>query len=404
MTQSNDIYRTIDACRLCGGHELEVVLDLGNLCLSDFVRPGEPDPPKVPLRLAYCHTCEFAQLMETASKDHLYRWFWYRSGTTATMRAEMERLANLASVLGKDKPGMSWLDIGANDGTLLSFAPKRVRKIAVEPALNCADECRRHSDLLISNYFAPVVVNEKVDVVFTAAMFYDLDDPHIFIEGVKHVLKDDGIWINQLSSTTLMLEKVAFDNICHEHLGYYTVRTLSRLYDRHGLQILSVAFNETNGGSMCVVARLMKDEVRSRSLDIALEGERDFGYDDYVRFADRAKRWKMSAAADLAARVEGGQTIHVYGASTKGNTLLQYLGAGTHLFDAAAERSPSKYGLVTAGTRIPIISEEDSRAVHPDAYFVLPWAFRREFIAREAQYLANGGRLIFPLPELEEVR
>lgn len=404
MNPSGEIYRTIDACRLCGGSDLEVVLDLGNLCLSDFVRPGDSDPPRVPLRLAYCKTCEFAQLMETTRPDYLYRWFWYRSGTTATMRNEMERLANLAAVLGKGKAGASWLDIGANDGTLLSFAPKWVRRIAIEPALNCADECKKHCDLLVSNYFSPNVLNEKVDAVFSAAMFYDLDDPHLFIEGVKQVLKPDGIWINQLSSTQLMLEKLAFDNICHEHLGYYTVRTLSRLYDRHGLQIVSVSFNQTNGGSMCVVARPMKDDIRSRSLEIALEGERDFGYDDYVRFANKVQRWKMESAAKLANMASSGMTLHVYGASTKGNTLLQYLGAGKHIFDAAAERTPAKYGRVTAGTRIPIISEDDSRGLRPDAYFVLPWAFRKEFVEREAQYLANGGRLIFPLPELEEVK
>lgn len=404
MSPFGEIARRIDHCRACGSDRLQLVLDLGNPCLSDFIRKDDPDPPRVPLILMYCKDCELAQLQHTTNPDRLYRKFWYRSGTNKTMRDEMGRLVRVARHFGKGAPGEVWVDIGANDGTLLAQAPSGVRRIAFEPALNLADECKQHCDLLVSNYFFAGGIAEQADVIFSAAMFYDLDNPGAFLIDIARTLKPDGYWINQLSSTRHMIEANAFDNICHEHLTYYTVRTLDRLYRRHGLMIVSVSFNDTNGGSMEVVAR--RDDgtgFMSQSLQDALYFEKDMGPWTYEAFAKKVTAWRFSAIGRLGELMSQGKRMHVYGASTKGNTLLQFLGADHRTFEAASDRSSWKTGLVTAGSRIPILSEGDSRDLQPDLYFVLPWAFRREFVEREREFLANGGQFIFPLPTWQEV-
>jgi hypothetical protein len=399
-------YTTRTTCRLCGGQWLVQFMDLGALCLSDFVLPSEPDPPQVPLRLAMCSACNLVQLMDTTDPELLYRRFWYRSGTNLTMRDEMRRLSALASDLGRSGPGTVWLDIGANDGTLLSCAPAGTRRIGVEPALNLREPLSEHCDQVISDYFHANQV-EGVDTIFSAAMFYDLDQPSEFCHEISRALKPGGIWINQLSYTPLMLDKLAFDNVCHEHLAYYNLETLEKLYNQCGLKILDVALNAVNGGSMCVVATHAadpRDEMNSVHDLRHTELSADYNLAAYTRFARDVRAWKDRATAALDYLTDfTSSDVHVYGASTKGNTLLQYIDANTDWLPFASERNPEKIGRVTVGSRIPIISEEESRAMRPGAYLVLPWAFREEFIARESAFLKAGGKLIFPLPDWEVI-
>lgn len=395
---------TRESCRLCGGKWLVPFLDLGEIHLSDFPYPKEELNAKVPLRLGMCSHCNLVQLMETTDPDLLYRKFWYRSGTNMTMRKEMRRLALLASELGKAGHGARWMDIGANDGTLLSQAPSGTYRIGVEPALNLKSDLSRHCEEVHSDCFVDGLT-DPVDVIFTAAMFYDLDQPVEFCEAVYNSLKPGGIWINQLSYTPLMLEKLAFDNICHEHLAYYTLETLEVLYYRAGFKVLDVTLNDINGGSMCVVATHAQDprEATYRVAERRSEEQAaQYSIQTWMKFARDVRAWKEKTSKTLD-KLAAETKIHLYGASTKGNTLLQYLEAGTFWFEAAAERNPEKLGRLTVGSRIPIISEEASRAMNPGAYFVLPWAFRDEFISREQDFLRNGGKLLFPLPKLETV-
>lgn len=403
QTLEKPAYQTRDSCRLCDGKSLVQFLDLGTIHLSDFLLPSDPPNPRVPLRLAICEDCGLIQLMETTDPDLLYRRFWYRSGTNYTMANEMKRLVDLAKSLGPSGPGADWLDIGANDGTLLSYAPPGTLRIAVEPAMNLRDDLSQHCDELHSDYFHAGQL-EPVDTIFSAAMFYDLDDPVAFGHDIRKTLKPEGVWINQLSYTPTMFETTAFDNVCHEHLTYYTLRTLERLYSECGLKVIHFSLNSINGGSMCVVTTHQSSSwaedptVGARRL---AEKQSDLSVSACTRFARRVQQWKDSTTKMLDYMAP--KRIHIYGASTKGNTLLQYLEATRDWFEYASDRNPDKWGRVTAGSRIPIIGEGESRLLKPEAYFVLPWAFKEEFVLREAQYLRHGGKLIFPLPELSVV-
>ena len=401
-------YSTITRCRACTSTDLEVVLDLGRPCLSDFLKgEGTPLPPRVPLRLAHCGACGLVQLMETTEPDLLYREFWYRSGTNQTMAAALHRIAALPEEYGIKRG--RWLDIGANDGTLLSFVATPARgggfyRVGVEPAINLRRDLVPHCELCLTDYYGPHSAPlHSCSVITSAAMFYDVADPHAFVTSIRDHLDPKGIWVNQLSYTPEMVKALAFDNVCHEHLMYYTLTTLQSIYSQHGLRIIDVRLNPVNGGSMCVVAaHEASDYEQQLEVDTLLFAEATIDREYYREFGRKVELWAEAAREKL--KKWEGKRVHVYGASTKGSTLLQYLGVGAGLLPYAADRNPEKWGLLTSGTWIKIIAEEDSRAMHPDAYFVLPWAFRAEFVDRESQYLANGGTLIFPLPKWEEVR
>lgn len=401
----HEVVRSVTACRLCGGAGLDSVISLGNLYVNAFPRAPDPALPRAPLHLVRCRSCGLAQLADSVSPDLLYReTFWYKSAVNSTMR---RHLRNLVEDAGDrlDRVGgpRTWLDLGANDGYLLEEVGSQFpacRRVGVEPARNLRDECLLHADEVLTDYFkASALEGQTFDVITSVAMFYDLDDPHLFVRDVLKVLAPGGLWVNQLSYTPTMLKRTAFDNLCHEHLCYYDLTTLSRLYQQHGFQVVDVAFNDLNGGSFRVYARRAAEspEVDGEA-GFTLRRERvDADLTDYLGFARRVEKWRKTARS-LIPRLP--EPLHVYGASTKGNTLLQYLGLLPE-FSAAADRNPDKWGRFTVGSWLPIISEEESRERQPGTYFVLPWAFRDEFLERERAFRERGGVLVFPLPHFE---
>lgn len=395
----------IKSCRACTHTNLEYVLDFGDLVVSNFVYETRTTLPRVKLKLVHCHDCGLLQLSETTDPELLYRHFWYRSGTNETMRKEMKRLVDYGLSFGRESG--TWLDIGANDGTLLGcLDPTTWLRVGYEPAENLAEDLKRSCDICVNDYYPNALkTGYTFDVITSAAMFYDLHNPHGFLEQIREDLAEGGVWINQLSYTPDMVKKLAFDNVCHEHLCYYNVSTLQRLLGMHGLRIHDVTFNDVNGGSMCC-AIVHQHDPRDTTAAVTAAGVEEARHDlrYYQRFADDVLKWRAEARYQMQKLRAEGKRVHIYGASTKGNTLLQFCNFGPQDFEMAADRSRFKWGLKTAGTNIPIVSEETSRAAHPDAYLVLPWAFRDEFVKREAQYLANGGTLIFPLPRWEEIR
>ncbi len=265
-------------------------------------------------------------------------------------------------------------------------------------------------DFFSADVYGREIGTQRAKIVTSIAMFYDLEDPNRFVADVKRVLDEDGLWIIQMSYLPLMLKTNEFGNICHEHLEYYSLQSLEYLLDLHGFEIVDLEMNDINGGSLRAYIRnrgvapenfgdatyraMAADRTRNmRESEIKLGLSERQVYDE---FAMRVERIKMDTVRYVRSAVAEGKKVYVYGASTKGNTVLQYFGLDGALITAAAERNPDKWGRVTVGTNIPIVSEAEARAAKPDYFLVLPWHFLQEFMAREHDYLYGGGRFIVP--------
>lgn len=382
-------------CRSCDAKTLVPVLDLGNQYLSDFVDEPDTTLPKAPLELVRCADCGLLQLFHTAERDTLYRKYWYRSSINATMKAALSDLVKSAAPY---HGGGVWLDIGANDGFTLSRVPNKFHKIACEPARVFSHELEEHADVVISDYFTAAGIGGHCDVITSAAMFYDLDDPNRFVEDIRTSLSKTGVWINQLNDSPTMLKQNAFDAICHEHLCYYSLQDLECLYERNGLKIVDVTYNDVNGGSVRVFAMHRNYPPAKYNLSMTEAVKKK----DVDQFSNRVVRWRSLMNDILYAGRISSKSIWCYGASTKGNCLLQYLGA-EELMIACADRNPDKNGKRMVGSWLPITSEEEMRKAKPDILIVLPWAFRKEFVERESDLRGVGTAMFFPLPNPEFV-
>ena len=385
-------YREVKRCRGCHGDELESVLDLGEMFLPRWVSEIDYSLPRAPLHLVRCVHCGLLQLKHTTDSDLLFRKYWYRSSINATMREALRDVVKNA--LKYHKFG-SWLDIGANDGWLISQVPTTFNTTACEPALDFADELKHKAKRVVTDYFGAETCPGPYDVITSCAMFYDLQDPGAFVHDIAQSLSSDGIWINQFNDSPTMLESNDFPAICHEHLTYWDVPTLADLYRQHGLTITDISHNTVNGGSVRVTAR---KSTRNRA-DIL--GIKRPSRQDAMSFAARAKKWK-ERMQDLCTGPFAMRGAWIYGASTKLSVMLQYLET-TECFMAIADRNPLKYNLRLAGPWIPIVSEEAMRDNNPKYVLVGPWPFRDEFIQRERAMLDRGAVLVFPHPNIEIV-
>ena len=392
-------YTERTTCRSCHEAHLVPVLSLGDQYLVNFVRERNDDLPHAPLNLMRCFHCGLLQLGHTVKPDLLYREFWYLSSVNQTMRDALSDVVRTG--LKYHKKGR-WLDIGANDGYLLSVLPEGFTRIACEPALNLTAQLRAVADVVIDDYFTaahdilhgPGKVG-GCQVITSAAMFYDLDEPDEFVRDIVKCLAHDGVWINQLNDSPTMLGKNAFDAICHEHLCYYDVQSIKALYERNGLGIVGISYNDVNGGSVRIVA---KKGVPS----IPLHGHRTLSPADVFSFATRVEKWKNRMLDLLHGTLANDGPLWCYGASTKGCCLLQYLDAPGS-FKAIADRNPTKFGTLMAGTWLPVLPEKEMREERPKHVLVLPWAFRDEFVKREREMMDGGTSLLFPLPNIEQV-
>jgi hypothetical protein len=294
--------------------------------------------------------------------------------------------------------------------------PAEFEKFGVDPS-DVAREISGDGISVLQDFFPSAELRERIqgqqfDIITSIAMFYDLEEPAAFVREVKGLLSGQGVWIFEMSYMPSMLELNSYDTICHEHLEYYSLSVLETLLGECGLKVVKVEFNDINGGSVrgyvthasnfSFKDRQDQDalsEVRQREFDLALDTDKP-----YRHFQERVDRHKEELSALLKGLKREGRKIHVYGASTKGNTILQWCGIDNTIIDCAADRNPQKDGARTIGTEIPIVLEEKSRAMKPDYYLVLPWHFKKEFIARERTLLDSGVGFIFPLPTIEIVQ
>jgi len=330
------------------------------------------------------------------------------------MRDHLKGVADAGvEMAGKDRARV--LDVGCNDGTLLNYYPDKFIKFGVDPsdvAQEVGGDIRVIQDMFPSAELSGLIGDDRLDIITSIAMFYDLEDPVSFVKGIKTVLSEDGIWIFEMSYMPSMLEMNSYDTICHEHLEYYSFAVIEKLLHHCGMKVVKVEFNDINGGSIrCYATHESSFRYKNRSFYQTLEQVRQQEFDleldtdkPYRNFQERIDQHKEELATLLKKLKKEGNRIHVYGASTKGNTILQWCGIDNSLIDYAADRNPEKDGARTIGTDIPIISEEKSRDMNPEYYLVLPWHFKKEFLEREKDALDKGVGFIFPLPNIEIVK
>lgn len=391
----------ITKCRSCGSSRITPVLDFGDVPISDFVTDPTAIPDSAPLTVAYCEHCSLAQLLHTADRDRLYKRYWYRSGTNEAMIAALKDVAGDAMSQVALEPDDSILETGCNDGTLLAMFPGYVTKVGFDPAENLTEDALRRMDLFVNDYFPPtkcrVAVHPK-KVILSVAMFYDLPDPNQFCAAVKDWLAPDGVWIIQLAYLPATIRTNNFGDVVHEHLEYYTVHSLNHLLARHGFKIAKVSFNDVNGGSVRLSVRHADWGGPAAVLPHDIVTKRDLQF-----FGAHVEALKHDTLRLLRQLRASGRLVVGYGASTKGSTMLAHYGIGPDLLPCIADRQPAKWGTYTAVSGIPVVSEEDARAMKPDYFFVLPWHFLDAFLARESAFVARGGRFIVPLPRLRVV-
>ncbi len=407
-----NIMRT--TCRVCGSSDLTPLFSLGNHWVSNFVaRKDVLTGPRCPLELILCRNCSLVQLRHTAPQELLYRGHYhYRSGVTETMRAALRNLVEVASHRCLVNKGDTVLDIGSNDATLLREWPDTVVRVGVEPASNM----RQYYDdslYLCSDFWGAEGVAEdfiqchgQAKIITAAGMLYDLEKPGDFVRDVARVLHPEGVFIAQLMCLRQMLEAGDVGNLVHEHLEYYSLKSLEYLFGQHGLEIYDLETNDVNGGSYRLYVR---HKITGPKYGQQVYGSVDYAFlhESQMRLGDPATyaafygqlfsdRNKIRNFVESIRR--NGKRPWIYGASTKGNTLLQWWGLPEDAIQYAAERSPEKIGKYTVGTGIEIRSEQAFREANPEYAILLPYTFEKEIVEREKVWLNRGGRFIVPLP------
>ena len=394
----------IKKCRLCGNKKLKKIYSFGNLFVSNFVNKNKINSSiKAPLNFVHCANCDLLQLEHSAPQELLYkRFYWYRSGVTHTMIQGLKEIYLTGKKIAKLKKGDVVLDIGANDGTLLKFFKKDgIKTLGCEPAKNLTSQLKKNCDIVINDFWSveslAKIQNKyhlkKPKLITAIGMFYDLENPSKFISDITKSLDDNGIFIAQLMCLKSMLSQNDLGNVCHEHLEFYSYKSLVYLFENNGLQVIKVEENDINAGSYRIfckkkISKSIKLREKTSTIDV-------------LNFIKRVNSSKQKCVNFIKNETKKGKKVFVYGASTKGNTILQYFKLNSKLIPYAADRSPEKWGKYTVGSGIKIISEQEARNKNPDYFLVLPWAFMNEFIKREKKWLASGGKFIVPFPKFK---
>jgi NDP-4-keto-2,6-dideoxyhexose 3-C-methyltransferase len=405
-------------CRICGSNNLIPILSIGDQYVTNFVDDPNQAYLKGPLELVLCNVdhggCGLLQLKHTIDRDVLYKKYWYKSGISTTMVKALVDIVSSAKKLVNLSSGGIVIDIGANDGTLLrQYKIDGLVTVGFEPSDLCK-LANQGASKIINDYFNyPAFRKEfgdrKAKIITSISMFYDLEDPNTFVEDAKDCLDKDGLWIIQMNYLGLMLENNTYDNICHEHLEYYSLLSLSNLLSRHELEAFDVELNDVNGGSFRIYIRHKGSHIQGfagseERIEKQKAYEKRMGFQNravYDKFAEHIEKSKKELVSFLTEEVRKGKKIFIYGASTRGLVVLQYAGIDNRLIKAATDMNPNKWGKYIVGTGIPIVSIEQYRREKPDYLFVLPYHFLEEIREQEEAFLKAGGKLIVAIPKFK---
>ena len=409
------MYTEITQCRICKSANLLEVLSLGEQHLTGvFPKTTETPITKGPLGMVWCQDCGLLQLKQSYSLDEMYGDnYGYRSGLNASMVAHLTNkirgLERLVSLSASDLV----IDIGSNDATSLKAYSGKHRKVGIDPTGKKFASFYTQDIALIPDFFSAETFrkqfpNDKAKIVTSIAMFYDLESPTRFVQDIESVLADDGVWHFEQSYMPSMLRTHSYDTICHEHLEFYSFKVVKNMLEQCGLRVIDVQMNAINGGSFAVTACKKCAPYRSNLpiIQWMLQQEEDMGLESprpYREFEDNVFKHRKTLVRLIESIIGDGKKVFGYGASTKGNVLLQFCGLTAQHLPYIADVNEQKFGSFTPGTHIPIISEKDAHAMKPDYFLVLPWHFKHTILEREKEYLAQGGKIIFQLPEIEIV-
>lgn len=409
------MYKEIKRCRISGSSNLINVLSLGEQYLTGvFPKNKTQIVSKGPLDLVWCPESGLLQMKQSYDSEEMYGDnYGYRSGLNSFMVNHLVNKARKLEKLVFLKENDTVIDIGSNDATLLKAFTVNCKKIGIDPTGKKFIEYYTTGIELIPDFFSAIKFkkkfkNKKAKIITSIAMFYDLEQPKKFVEDVYEVLEDDGIWHFEQSYMPSMLKTNSYDTICHEHLEFYSFEVVKRLLESCDMKVIDVTMNSINGGSFAVTACKRKSKYKPNDpiINWILNQEDNMGLSTprpYREFEERVFLHKKRLNQLIESILADGKTILGYGASTKGNVLLQFCGITNKQIPYIAEVNEQKFGCYTPGTKIPIISEKEARMMKPDYFFVLPWHFKHSILEREKEFIANGGKFIFPLPDIEIV-
>lgn len=408
------MYKKIEKCRVNDKGHLISVLNLGKQALTGvFPKNRDEEITVGPLELVWCPESGLLQLNHSYEPDEMYGDnYGYRSGLNQSMVDHLTNKVRYLEKLVGLKSGDVIVDIGSNDCTTLkAYSIPALRRIGIDPTAKKFAEYYPSDVEIVSDFFSAdtfrSVEKHNARIVSSIAMFYDLESPVEFAKQIASILADDGIWHFEQSYMPSMLRMNSYDTICHEHLEYYSLGVVKKITEAAGLRIVDVAMNAVNGGSFAVTAAKAENtsiETNHAVINWLLEQEERMGLNTprpYREFEERVFRHRDDLKRLINALNADGKKILGYGASTKGNVVLQFCGLTAKDIPAIAEVNPEKFGRVTPGSHIPIISEEEARAMQPDYFLVLPWHFKDGILRREKEFLNAGGKFIFPFPEIE---
>lgn len=407
------MYTEIDSCRVSKEKDLVTFLNLGNQKLTGVFPRPEENLESGPLELVWSPSSYLVQLKHTFEPTEMYGSnYGYRSGLNNSMVQHLVNKAKYLNELSELKPGDVVVDIGSNDCTTLKAFPSYVKRIGIDPTIKkfsqyYPDDIPYVADFFSEDSYRSIEKNKNAKLVMSIACFYDLEDPISFVRGICSILDDDGLWHFEQAYLPSTLRSLSYDTACHEHIEYYSMLSVQNILKHAGMKIVDVTLNDINGGSFAVTA--CKDTNKSIKVNRAvinwlIDEEYKMGLHTvkpYFEFAQRTYEHRDSLVHLIRSLRADGKTIYGYGASTKGNVLLQWCGFTSDDIAAIGEVNPDKFGCITPGTNIPIISEQDVKDMKPDYMIVLPWHFKNGIIQREKDYLNSGGKFIFPLPYIQ---
>jgi hypothetical protein len=409
------MYTEIKKCRISGSANLITVLSLGEQYLTGvFPKSRDEKVTKGPLELVWCPDSGLLQMKQSYSLDEMYgENYGYRSGLNASMVKHLQHKIGTLERLVKPTDSDLVIDIGSNDATSLKAYSGKHKKVGIDPTgakfrKYYTDDITLIPDFFSGEKYRQVFGDKKAKIITSIAMFYDLESPIDFVRDIEECLAEDGIWHFEQSYMPSMLRTNSYDTICHEHLEFYSFKVVKNMLESCGMRVVDVQMNAINGGSFAVTACKKNAPHKSNKpiIEWLLKQEDDMGLDTpkpYREFEERVFRHRKNLKELIESLVSDGKKIFGYGASTKGNVLLQFCGLTSEHIPCIAEVNEDKFGSYTPGTLIPIVSEAEAKAMNPDYFLVLPWHFKTGILAREQEYMAKGGKFILPLPEIEIV-